>query len=70
MSGLHDRHDRLQCPRVMGSAGKHLVAEGKTVKGDDKRDQDLLAIGPMIARVAALRLGIGFRGLLRVAWRA
>jgi len=45
----------------MGITGKHLVAEGKAVKGDDKRDQDLLAVGAMVTRVAPLRLRVGFR---------
>jgi len=44
----------------VGIAGEHLVAQGKAVKGDDKRDQDLLAVGTMVARVAPLRLRIGF----------
>ena len=61
MPGLHGCHDRLQCPRIVGIAGKHLVAERKTVKGDDERDQDLLAIGTMITRVTPLRLRIGLR---------
>src|SRR6516225_9067399 len=61
MPGLHGRDNRLQRPRIMGITGKHLVAEGKAVKGDDKRDQDLLAVGAMVTRVAPLRLRVGFR---------
>ncbi len=44
----------------MGIAGEHLVAQGKAVEGHDQRDAHLLAVGAMIARVAALRLRVGF----------
>jgi hypothetical protein len=55
MPGLHGRDDRLQGPRIVRIAGEHLVAKGKTVKGDDKRDQHLLAVGAM-AGAATKRL--------------
>ena len=61
MPGLHGGHDRLQGLRVVGVAGEHLVAQGKAVEGHDKRDAHLLAVGPMIAGVAALRQRIRFR---------
>ena len=66
MPGLHGGYDRLQGPRIMGIAGEHLVAQGKAVEGHDQRDADLLAVGAMIARVAALRLRVGFRLALKV----
>ena len=53
--------DRLQGPRIVGVAGEHLVAQGKAVEGHDQRDAHLLAVGPMIARIAALCLRVGFR---------
>jgi hypothetical protein len=56
MPGLRGRDNRVQRPRIVGIAGEHLVSERKTVKGDDKRDQHLLAIGTMMTRVAPLRL--------------
>ena len=45
----------------MGVAGEHLVAERKAVKGHDKGDADLLAVGAMIAGIAALRLRVRLR---------
>lgn len=44
----------------MGVASKHFVAQRKTIKGHDEGDAHLLAIGPMIAGVAALRQRIRF----------
>jgi hypothetical protein len=44
----------------MSIAGEHLVAQGKAVEGHDQRDADLLAVGTMIARIAALPLWVGF----------
>ena len=43
---------------VLGIAGKHLVSDGKAVAIDHQSDHDLLAVGTMIARVAALGLGV------------
>jgi hypothetical protein len=58
MPGLHDGHDRLQGPRVVGVAGEQLVAQGKSVEGHDERDAHLLAVGPMITGIAALGLRV------------
>ena len=41
--------------------GEHLMAERKAVERHDKGDQDLFAVGAMIAGVAALRLRVRFR---------
>ena len=46
---------------VVGVAGEHLVAQRKAVEGHDQRDADLLAVGAMIAGIAALGLRVGFR---------
>jgi hypothetical protein len=53
----------------MDIASEHLVAQRKAVEGHNKRDQDLLAIGPMIARVAALRLRVGLRLAFKIGAR-
>ena len=45
----------------MGVAGEHLIAERKAVKGHDKGDAHLLAVGAMIAGIAALRLRVRLR---------
>jgi len=45
----------------VGVAGEHLVAQWKAVEGHDERDAHLLAIGPVIPRVAAPRQRVGFR---------
>ena len=66
MPGLHGGYDRLQGPRIMGIAGEDFVAQGVAVAGDHQPDQHLLAVGPMIARVAALGLRIGRRHALEV----
>jgi hypothetical protein len=42
----------------MRVAGEHFVAQRKAIEGDHQRDAHLLAIGAVIARVAALRLRI------------
>jgi hypothetical protein len=60
MPGLHGGHDRLQGSRVVGVAGEHFIAQGKAIKGHNKRDAHLLAIGPMISGIAALSQRIGF----------
>jgi hypothetical protein len=69
MAGLHSGHDRLQGPRVVGVAGEHLVAQGKAVEGHDQRDAHLLAIRPMIPRVAAPRQRICFGLALEICAR-
>ena len=58
---LHGGHDRLQGARIVGVAGEHLVAERKAVEGHHQRDAYLLAVGAMVARVAAPGLRVGFR---------
>ena len=50
----------------MGVAGEHLIAERKAVERHDKGDQDLFAVGAMIAGVAALRLRVRFRLALEI----
>lgn len=44
----------------MSIAGEHFIAEWKAIEGHDQRNTDLLAVGPMIAGIAALRQRIGF----------
>jgi hypothetical protein len=58
MPRLHLHDDRLQGARVVGVAGEYLVAQRKAVKSDDNGNAYLLAVGPVIARIAALRLRI------------
>ena len=55
--------------RIVGIAGEHLVAQGKAVKGHDQGDAHLLAVGAMIAGIAALRLRIGFCLALKIGAR-
>src|SRR6202035_2904173 len=43
---------------VLRVAGKHFVSDGKAVAIDHQSDHDLLAVRTMIARVAALGLGV------------
>ena len=43
---------------ILGVAGKNLVDDRKAVAIDHQGDHDLLAVRPMIARVAALGLGV------------
>ena len=69
MAGLHGGDDRLQGPRVMGVAGEHLVAQGKAVKSHDESNADLLAVGAMVAGIAALRLRVRFGLALEVCAR-
>ena len=66
---LHRAHDGLQGARVVGVAGKHLVAQRKAVKGHHQRDADLLAVRAVIPGVAALRQRIGFGLALKVGAR-
>ena len=51
---------------VVGVAGEHLVAQREAVEGHHQGDADLLAVGPMIAAVAALRQRVGLRLALEV----
>ena len=53
----------------VGVAGEHLVAQGKAVEGHDQRDAHLLAVGPMIARVAAPRQRVCFGLALEICAR-
>ena len=46
---------------VMGVAGEHFVAQREAIEGDHQSDAHLLAVGTVIARVAALGLRIGGR---------
>src|SRR6202043_192320 len=58
MPSLHGGYDRLQGSRVVGVASEHLVAQWKAVEGHDQCDAYLLAVGAMIAGIAASRLGV------------
>jgi hypothetical protein len=53
----------------MGVAGEHFVAQRKAIEGHHKRDAHLLAVGAMIARIAALRLRVRFGLALKVGAR-
>ena len=55
VTGLHRGHNRLQRARVVHVAGKHFVAEREAIEAHHQRDAHLFAVGPVIARVAALR---------------
>ena len=44
----------------MDVAGEHLVAQRKAVEAHLQRDQELLAVGPVIAGIAALRERVPF----------
>jgi hypothetical protein len=50
----------------MGVAGEHLIAQGKAIEGHDEGDAYLLAVGPMIAGIAALCLRVGFQLALEI----
>jgi len=63
---LHGGDDRLQGARIVGVAGEHFVTQRKAVERHHQRDQDLLAVATMIARIAALRLAIGQRLALEI----
>lgn len=53
MTGFHRVDDGLQRAAVVGIAGEHLVAQREAVEGHHQGDADLLAIGPVVAAVAA-----------------
>ena len=55
MAGLHRVDDGLHRSAVVGVAGEHLVAQREAVEGHHQGDADLLAVGPVIAAVAAPR---------------
>ena len=69
MPGLHGGHDRLQGPRIVGVAGEHLVAQREAVEGHHQGDAHLLAVGAVIAGIAALRLRVGRRLALEIGAR-
>ena len=69
MPGFHGRYDRLQGLRIVGVTGEHLIAERKAVEGHDQRDADLLAVGAVIAGIAALGLWVPFRQSFEVRAR-
>ena len=46
---------------VVGVAGEHLVAQREAIEGNHQADANLLAVGPVIASVAALRQRVGLR---------
>ena len=52
--------------RIMSVARGHFVAQRNAVEGHDERDQNLLAIRPVIAGMAALRLWVGQRLTLKI----
>ncbi len=45
---------------------RNILAQRKPVEGHDERDQNLLAIRPVIAGMAALRLWVGQRLTLKI----
>ena len=53
----------------MGVASEHLVAQWKAVEGHDQCDAYLLAVGAMIAGIAASRLRIGLGLALKIRAR-
>jgi hypothetical protein len=66
MAGLHGVDDGLHGLGVVGVAGEHLVAQREAVEGHHQGDADLLAVGPVIAAVAALGQRVGRRLALEV----
>jgi hypothetical protein len=64
MPGFHGGHDALQGLRIVGVAREHLIAEREAIEGHDQRDAHLLAIGAVVAGIAALcqrvRFGLAF----------
>jgi hypothetical protein len=59
---LHGLKHLLQGRHISSVALEDFVGERKPFRGDNQRDDDLLAVGPVIARVAALGL-LDFLGL-------
>ncbi len=66
---LHRLDDLLQRRGIVRVAGKDLVAQGKPIEGHDQRDTHLLAVGPVIARVPALRKRVARRFPFKVRAR-
>src|SRR5262245_23471284 len=69
MPGLHGGHYRLQRLRIVGVTSEHLVTQREAVEGHNESDEYLLAIGAMIARVAALCQLVRFRLTFEVCAR-
>ena len=61
ITGLHRGDNLLQRRRIVAIAGEHFVTERQPAPRHHQTDADLLAVGPMVARVAALgqRIGVG-----------
>src|SRR5215468_8759420 len=51
---------------IAGVAGEDLMGEGKAVTIDHKADDELLAVGAFITRVAALSFGIAGAQALKI----
>ena len=59
---LHGLEHLLKGRHISPVAREDFVGERKTFRGDNQRDNDLLAVRPVIARVAALGF-VDFLGL-------
>jgi hypothetical protein len=57
-TGLHRPHDLFHGGDVHSVAVEDLVAERDPLPGDHQSDADLLAVGPVVPAVAALRLRV------------
>ena len=66
---FHYTHDCLHGGHIGAVAREHLKAQGQTLRRADQTDADLLVAAALIARVAALRLGITLRLALEVSAR-
>jgi hypothetical protein len=55
VAGLHRLDDFLDCGHIDAVAREDLVAERHPLARHHERDADLLAVGPVVAAVAALR---------------
>ena len=64
---LHQPHHRFQRGHVGAVALEDLVAERKALRVHDQRNHQLFAVGPVIARVAALHHRVVFRRALHIA---
>ena len=58
VAGFHRLDDLLQGRRVVPISGEDFVAQRQAAARHHQADADLLAVGPMVARVAALGQGI------------
>ncbi len=66
---LHHPHHRFERSHIGAVAVKRFVAQGKAVDIDDHRQDDLQAIGPMIAAIAATHHRILRRGAFDITAR-